>query len=60
VVCGRTDGDGGGEVLQVGNGAEGAEWGSVEFGSIELVRDMDLGGHRNTVYAAYLFVREAY
>jgi hypothetical protein len=38
VVCGWTDCDRGGEVLQVGDGAEGEKWRSVEFGSIELVR----------------------
>lgn len=38
MVRGWTDGDRRGEVLQVGDGAKGEKWRSVELGSIELVR----------------------
>lgn len=38
MVCGREDGEWGGEVFEVGDGEEGKEWGSSEFGSVEFVR----------------------
>lgn len=37
MVCGREDGEWGGEVFEAGDGEEGEEWGSVEFGSVEFV-----------------------
>ena len=38
MVCGREDGEWGGEVLEIGDGEKGEEWGSVELGSAESVR----------------------
>lgn len=37
MVRGREDAEWGGEVPEVGRGAEGEEWGSAELGSVEFV-----------------------
>ena len=37
------DGAGGGEVLSVGDGEEGEEWGSLECGSLEFIGEEVLG-----------------
>ena len=43
MVCGRKDGEWGGEVLEIGDGEEGEEWGSIELGSAESVRSRRKG-----------------
>ena len=57
MVCGWTDGEWGGEVLQAGDGEEGEEWGSVEFGSVESVRRMQ--GHEILVHMGLLSRRRS-
>ena len=37
MVCWRQNSEWGGKVLQVGNGEEGKEWGSIESGPIEYL-----------------------
>ena len=43
MVCGREDGEWGGEVLEIGDGEKGEEWRSVELGSAEFVRSRRKG-----------------
>ncbi len=59
MVCWGPDSEWGGKILQVGNGEEGKEWGSIESGPIEYLMRLGIAMRFWYIWVSWILQRRS-